>query len=356
MPQSAAIASAAVPATLLSDTIGNTPLVRLSRMFPGPTAVYAKIEYYNPSCSIKDRIVRHIIGEAESSGRLKPGGTIVEGTSGNTGAAVAAIAAARGYHAILTMPNKVSAEKQQVPRLYGATVIVCPVAAPGSPEHYMQKARDIAASVPGAFFVDQYNNRHNAEAHYRTTGPEIWEQTGGAIDYFVAGGSTGGTLTGAGGYLKERNPRLQVIMPDPLGSVYQHYFRTRRIDPARRHPYQLEGIGKDQLAACMDFRLIDDVLTLSDEEAFVAARELARCEGILGGGSAGANIWACQQLAKRGNAPKVVVTIIPDSGLKYLSKFYDDTWLESADYTRRKSKRRPRNQPAPAAAAAAMLH
>lgn len=315
------------------EAVGNTPLVRLAKLFPGPTRVYAKLEYYNPSGSIKDRIVRHIIDDAERSGKLKPGGTIVEGTSGNTGAAIAAIAAARGYRAILTMPAKVSAEKQNTPRAYGAKVVVCPSAPPDAPEHYMRKARSIAQSIPGAFMIDQYNNPKNAEAHYLTTGPEIWRQCRGRVDYLVAGGSTGGTVCGAGRYLKENDPKIRILMPDPVGSIYEGYFRTGKVDPTLRQPYQLEGLGKDHMVSCIDFSLIDEVIRVSDRQAFDAARELARCEGILGGGSGGANIWGCMQLARRDPAPKTIVTVIPDSGLKYLSKFYDDDWMATAAYT-----------------------
>jgi len=325
-------------ACTLLDAVGNTPLVQLSHLFPGPARVYAKLEYYNPTGSIKDRIARHIIRKAEASGQLKPGGTIVEATSGNTGAALAAVAAAKGYHAILTMPDKVSPEKRDAARTYGAEVIVCPGAPPDAPQHYMQKGRAIAASIPDAVFIDQYNNPWNVEAHYLSTGPEIWEQTQGDIDFFVASASTGGTITGTGKYLKQHKPNVHVLMPDPIGSIYECYFRTRKVDPAVRRPYQVEGIGKDMLAGCIDFAVIDEVMMLSDEEAFDAARQLAAQEGILGGGSAGANIWGCMALARRIDTPKVIVTVIPDSGLKYLSKFYNPEWLASANYTRRETE------------------
>jgi len=318
----------------LLEAIGNTPLVRLSRLFPGPARVYAKLEYYNPTGSIKDRIARHIIRQAEASGQLKPGGTIVEATSGNTGAALAAIAAAKGYRVILTMPDKVSPEKRDAARTYGAEVIVCPGAPPDAPQHYMQRGRAIAVSIPGAFFVDQYNNSWNVEAHYLTTGPEIWEQTDGDIDFFVASASTGGTITGVGKFLKQRKPGVHVLMPDPVGSIYECYFRTGKVDPAVRRPYQVEGIGKDIVAGCIDFGVIDEVMTMSDKEAFDAAKQLAAQEGILGGGSAGANIWGCMAIARRIDTPKTIVTVIPDSGLKYLSKFYNADWLATANYTR----------------------
>lgn len=325
--------SPATPNTLV-DAVGSTPLVQLPSLFPGPAQVYAKLEYYNPTGSIKDRIASHIIRKLEKSGQLESGGTIVEGTSGNTGAALAAIASSRGYRVILAMPHKVSTEKRDAARAYGAEVIVCPAAAPDAPEHYMQKARAIAASIPGAVLIDQYNNPLNVEAHYLTTGPEIWQQTQGNIDYFVASASTGGTITGVGRYLKQMKPDVHVLMPDPIGSIYECYFRTGKVDPAVRQPYQLEGIGKDMLAGCIDFDVIDEVMKLSDKDAFDAAAQLAAEEGILGGGSAGANIWGCMMLARRIQTPKVIVTVIPDSGLKYLSKFYNEEWLACAKYTR----------------------
>ncbi|NRN27196.1 PLP-dependent cysteine synthase family protein [Photorhabdus heterorhabditis] len=323
------------------DTVfGCTPLVDLRRITNGSALIQAKLEYFNPSGSIKDRIVAFIINDAERRGVLKPGGTLVEHTSGNTGAAVAMIAAARGYRAVLTMPDKVSQEKQAALRAYGAEIIVCPTQVPpGSANHYVERAKAIAAERHDAFLLGQYDNLKNREAHYSTTGPEIWAQTGGQIDYFIASGSTGGTVSGVGRYLKEKNPAIQVIMPDPVGSIYAHYFSSKKIDSNLAHAYQVEGIGEDHITGCMDFDVIDEVLTVSDEQAFLAARNLARREGILGGGSTGANIWGCLEIAKRlGDAGKGkrIVTIVPDSGLKYLSKFYDDNWMKSSEYTKSK--------------------
>ncbi|WP_221939238.1 PLP-dependent cysteine synthase family protein [Mycobacterium sp. KBS0706] len=199
------------------DVVGGTPLVRLAKLFPQPhITVLAKLEFLNPTGSIKDRSLRHIIADAERSGRLTPGGMIVENTSGNSGAAIAMIAAARGYRAVLTMPDKVSSEKQSVLKALGAEIVVCPTgAAPGAPDHYVQRARDIAASIPGSFMINQYDNLKNAEAHYLGTAPESWEQAGGRIDCFVASGSTGGTVSGIGRYLKERNPELHILLPGP---------------------------------------------------------------------------------------------------------------------------------------------
>lgn len=307
------------------DVVGGTPLVRLAKLFPQPyITVLAKLEFLNPTGSIKDRIVRHIVADAERSGRLAPGGTIVENTSGNTGAAIAMIAAARGYRAVLTMPDKVSAEKQSVLRALGAEIVICPTGAgPGTPDHYVQRARDIAASIPGSFMINQYDNLKNVEAHYLGTAPEIWEQARGRIDYFVASGSTGGTVSGIGRYLKERDPRIHVLLPDPVGSIYHRYFNTGSFDRSDIGTYRVEGVGEDHIAGCMNFEIIDEVLQFSDDDAFQAARALAEAEGILAGGSSGANIWGCMQLARRLDGPATIVTVLPDTGLKYLSKIYN---------------------------------
>ena len=309
--------------SLITNTSGRTPLVKLNNMFPQDhITVLAKLEYFNPTCSIKDRIVKHIINDAERRGDLKPGGTIVENTSGNTGAAIAMIAASRGYQAILTMPDKVSEEKQAILRMLGAEVIMCPTSAsPTSDEHYVRRAQAIAASIPGSFMINQYDNPKNAEAHYLTTGPEIWEQSGGMVDYFVASGSTGGTVSGVGRYLKEKNPSIKVILPDPIGSIYHSYFKTGTVDTSQIGVYQVEGIGEDHLAKCMDFSVIDDVLQFRDQDAFEAALTAASSEGVFGGTSSGANLWACRMLAEKLTEPAVIVTVLPDSGLKYISKY-----------------------------------
>ena len=310
--------------TPLLETIGNTPLVPLDKLFPEPDfKVLAKLEFFNPSGSIKDRIVRHIVQEAERDGRLKPGGTIVENTSGNTGAAIAMIAAIKGYRAILTMPDKVSKEKQAALKAFGAEIVVCPTEAPpDSDEHYVRKARLLAADTPDSFMIDQYDNPKNAEAHFLTTGPEVWQQTAGAVDYFVASGSTGGTVTGTGRYLKSRKPEVKVVMPDPIGSIYYTYFKTGRVDASEIGSYQVEGIGEDHIAKCMDFGVVDEMFQFSDDDAFGMARKLARTEGILAGGSSGANLWGCARLIETLDAPATIVTVLPDTGLKYLSKIF----------------------------------
>lgn len=311
------------------DTIGHTPLVKLQHINPYPLAtILAKLEYLNPGNSIKDRIVRHIIDDAERNGLLKPGGTIIENTSGNTGAAVAMIAAIRGYKAILTMPDKVSKEKQNTLRAFGADVIVTPTSArPDSPEHYVNVAKRLAKETPNSFRVNQYDNPKNPEAHYLSTGPEIWEQTHGKIDYFVASSSTGGTISGVGKYLKEHNPNVKIVMPDPVGSIYYPYFKTGQIPQDSNCNYLLEGVGEDHMAHAIDFSVIDEVFPVKDKDAFAVTRLLARKEGILAGGSSGANVWGALEIAKRLTEPSVIVAIIPDGGVKYLSKIFDDEWM-----------------------------
>lgn len=311
------------------DAIGNTPLVRLEHLNPNPLAtILVKLEFLNPSGSIKDRIVNHIVKEAERLGLIKAGGTLIEGTSGNTGAACAMMAAIRGYKAILTMPDKVSQEKQNALKAYGAKIIVTPTSAtPDDPEHYINKARHLASITPNSFRIDQYDNPLNPQAHYLTTGPEIWEQTQGQVDYFIASGSTGGTVSGVGRFLKEKNPNIKVIMPDPIGSIYYSYFKTGKIPHDGNCNYHLEGIGEDHMAKAIDFSVIDDVVQVGDKEAFATSRLLASKEGLLAGGSSGANVFAAIALAKTLKAPATIVTVLPDSGIKYLSKIYDDSWL-----------------------------
>ncbi len=316
------------------DTIGHTPMVKLQRLNPNPlVTILLKVEFTNPSGSVKDRIVRHIVDEAEQQGLLKPGGTIIENTSGNTGAAVAMIAAIRGYRAILTMPDKVSREKQNALKAFGAEIVITPTSAPpDSPEHYVNKAKQLAQEIPNSFRINQYDNLQNPDAHYLTTGPEIWEQCHGHVDYFVASASTGGTISGVGRYLKEKNPNVKVIMPDPIGSIYYDYFKTGQIPAGGNCNYQLEGIGEDHLAYAMDFSIVDDVMKVTDQDAFKVGRQLARQEGILAGGSSGANVWASIEIAKTLKAPATIVTILPDGGIKYLSKMYDDEWMKKMNF------------------------
>jgi len=309
--------------------IGSTPVVELTKLgIPEGVRIFAKLEFLNPGGSIKDRMVFHILRDAESRGKLKPGSVIVENTSGNTGAAIAMFAATFGYHAILTMPDKVSKEKQNALKAMGAEIIVCPTSVPPESEkHYVSVARRIHAETPDSFMLNQYDNPLNAEAHYLTTGPEIFKVFGKTISAFVASGSTGGTICGVGRFLKEKIPDINVILLDPIGSIYHHYFHHGLVDADLIQPYYVEGVGEDHLAKCMNFNVLTDVIQFDDQSAFQTCQKLARKEGLFCGGSSGANVWGCLELAKTIPKPAVIVTVLPDSGTKYLSKIYNDEWL-----------------------------
>jgi cystathionine beta-synthase len=310
------------------EAIGQTPLVKLNKVTAGVKAeVYAKIEYVNPGGSIKDRIALTMINEAEKSGKLKPGGTIVEPTSGNTGAGLAMIAAMRGYRAIFTMPDKMSHEKVRMLKAYGAEVVICPTAVPpDSPENYHRVAEKIAHETPNAIMPDQYQNPKNPEAHYLTTGPEIWEQTEGKIDYLVCGVGTGGTISGLGRFFKEKNPAIKIVGADPHGSVLRDFFYTKNL--IQGQPYKVEGIGQDSVPATLDYSVIDEMYTVGDKESFAMSRRLAREEGMLVGGSCGSAAAVAVKVARDLPAGKLMIVILPDTGKYYLSKFYSDEWMK----------------------------
>jgi cystathionine beta-synthase len=310
-------------------TIGWTPMIRLGRIGAGiKTPIYGKAEYANPGGSVKDRIGLAIIEAAERRGDLKPGGTIVEGTSGNTGVGLAIAASLKGYRCIFTMPDKMSQEKVRLLKAYGAEVVITPTAVPPDhPDHYVVKAKHIVQQTPGAVLADQFYNAVNPESHEQTTGPEIWEQTGGKVTHFVAGAGTGGTVSGVGKYLKGQNPKIRVIAGDPIGSLYTHYHRTKLMGEG--HPYKVEGIGGDKIPTTIWFDQIDEFRQVPDRTSFTMARRLAREEGILVGGSAGLNVWLALEIARELDDPDcLVVTILADTGERYLSKVFSDEWMQ----------------------------
>ena len=315
------------PSTL--ETIGWTPLIRLGRVGAGiATPVFGKAEYVNPGGSVKDRIGLAIIEAAEATDELKSGGTIVEGTSGNTGVGLAIAAALKGYHCIFTLPDKMSQEKVRLLRAYGAEVVITPTAVPPDhPENYVMKAKQIVHDTPGAVLANQFYNQVNPEAHYRTTGPEIWEQTRGKVTHFVAGAGTGGTVSGAGKFLKEKNPAIKVIAGDPVGSLYTGYHRNRALGEGS--PYKVEGIGGDKVPSTVWWDVIDEFRQVPDRDSMRMARRLAREEGLLVGGSTGLNVVISLQVAAEVNAAgSCVVTILCDTGERYLSKIFDDDWMQ----------------------------
>jgi len=313
------------------ETLGDTPLVRLNKVTAGSKAlVLAKLEMFNPGGSIKDRIGIAMVEDAERKGLLKPGGTIVEPTSGNTGIGLALVAALRGYKMIFTVPDKQSREKINMLKAYGAKVVVTPTAvAPDHPDSYYKVAERLHKETPNSFLPYQYTNPQNPEAHYRTTGPEIWRDTDGKVTHLVSGMGTGGTISGVGRYLKERNRKVKVIGADPYGSILAELFYRKH---GRAYPYKVEGIGEDFLPETTHFQYIDDILKVTDKEAFLTARRLAREEGIFAGGSAGAAVAVAVKVAKDLTKDDLVVVIVPESGDRYLNKVYNDEWMREMGF------------------------
>ena len=316
------------------ETIGNTPLVRLNRITAEiPGLVLAKIESFNPGNSVKDRMALKMIEDAEADGRLQPEGTIVEGTSGNTGMGLALAAIVKGYKLICVSTDKQSKEKFDVLRAVGAEVVVCPTdVAPDDPRSYYSTAKRIAQETPNAWYVNQYDNPSNSLAHYEQTGPEIWKQTDGKITHFVVGVGTGGTISGVARYLKEKNPQIKIWGIDTYGSVFKKYHETGIFDENEIYPYITEGIGEDILPENVDFSLIDHFEKVTDKDAAVYTRRLAKEEGIFAGNSCGAAIKGVLQLKEYFNEDDVIVVLLHDSGSRYIGKIYNDEWMNAHDF------------------------
>ncbi len=310
------------------QTIGKTPLIKLRKVTGSAKGlILAKVESFNPGGSVKDRIGVSIIEEAEREGRLKPGGTIVESTSGNTGMGLALVAAVKGYKTVFTLPDKMSMEKIRLLRSFGAEVIVTPTAVPHeSPESYTEVAKRIVRETPNSILANQYYNPNNPDSHYRSTGPEIWEQTGGQITHFVCGVGTGGTISGAGKFLKEKNPQIKIIGIDPKGSALREYFYTKKITPLLK-TYKVEGIGQDYVPGVLHFEYIDEMIEVTDKESFLMARRLTREEGLMAGGSSGTAVAGLLKAAVQFKEDDVIVVLLPDSGERYISKIYNDDWM-----------------------------
>src|SRR5437879_884101 len=318
--------------TNILEEVVHTPLVRHNRINQGlKPQIYVKAQFTNPGGSVKDRIGVSMIDDAEKKGLLKPGGTIIEGTSGNTGMGLALVAAVRGYKCVFTTTDKQSKEKVDLLKALGAEVIVCPTAVePEDPRSYYSVAKKLAREIPNSYYPNQYDNPMNPEAHYRTTGPEIWEDSEGKITHFVCGVGTGGTISGVGKFLKEKNPNVKIVGVDPYGSLYYDFVKTGQTIKAKT--YVVEGIGEDFFPTTMNLKILDDIIQVNDEECFVVARVLAKLEGLFTGGSGGGCISGTLLLAKALGRHDFVVALLPDTGMRYLSKVYNDEWMRERGY------------------------
>lgn len=318
------------------ETIGNTPLVKLNQLGSDLAGtILTKVEYFNPGQSVKDRIGLKMIEDAEEKGLIETGGTIIEGTSGNTGLGLALAATVKGYNCIFTTTDKQSKEKIDLLRAMGAEVKVCPTdVEPDDPRSYYSVARRLSEEIPNSYYPNQYDNPSNTAAHYEVTGPEIWEQTEGKITHYVAGMGTGGTISGTARYLKEQNPEVKVIGVDSVGSVYKKYFETGEFDKEEIHPYLTEGIGEDIIPENMDFDMIDHVVQVNDKDAFVTTRQLAKKEALFVGGSCGAAVYGALEYARNNSFGKedLMVVILPDSGTRYVGKIYNDEWMKEQGF------------------------
>jgi cystathionine beta-synthase len=314
------------------EAMGNTPLIRLNRLTKNlEPQIYVKADYMNPGGSVKDRIGKWMIDDAERKGLLKPGGTIIEGTSGNTGMGLALVAVTRGYKVVFTINDKQSREKVDALKAFGAEVIVCPTSVePEDPRSYYSIAKKLAREIPNSYYPNQYENPMNPQAHYETTGPEIWNDTEGKITHFVCGMGTGGTISGVGRYLKEKNPKIKIVGVDPVGSLYYEFVKDGKVGKATT--YVVEGIGEDFFPGTMNLKIVDDVIQVNDEECFVWARRLAKQEGIFTGGSGGGCVSGALRLAKDGKKDDFMVAFLPDSGTRYLSKIFNDGWMREHGY------------------------